>query len=173
MKSFTRRTFLRSTALSTAAVGLSARSWAQVAGSNSDVRVAVVGFNGRGGDHITSLKKADGARVTALCDADQDVLDRGVQRLGGVEGYTDIRKLLESKNVDAISIATPNHWHALATIWAIQAGKDVYVEKPVSHNVSEGRRMVEFARKYDKMVQTGTQSRSSIEGIKAAVAWIN
>jgi len=172
MKTFTRRTFLRSTALSTAAVGLSARSWAQVAGSNSDVRVAVVGFNGRGGDHISALRKADGARVTALCDADQDVLDRGVQKLGKVEGYTDIRKLLESRNVDAISIATPNHWHALGTIWAIQAGKDVYVEKPVSHNVSEGRRMVEFARKYEKIVQTGTQSRSSIEGIKAAVAWV-
>jgi len=172
MKTFTRRTFLRSTALSTAAVGLSARSWAQVAGSNSDVRVAVVGFNGRGGDHISALRKADGARITALCDADQDVLDRGVQKLGKVEGYTDIRKLLESRNVDAISIATPNHWHALGTIWAIQAGKDVYVEKPVSHNVSEGRRMVEFARKYEKIVQTGTQSRSSIEGIKAAVAWV-
>jgi predicted dehydrogenase len=92
--------------------------------------------------------------------------------LGDVESYTDIRKLLESKNVDAISIATPNHWHSLGTIWSIQAGKDVYVEKPVSHNVSEGRRAVEFARKHEKIVQTGTQSRSSIQGIKAAVAWV-
>jgi len=172
MKNLTRRTFLRSTALTTAAIGFSARSWSQVSGSNSDVRVAVVGFNGRGGDHIKSLSKTDGARITALCDVDQEVLDGGVQRLGGVEAYTDIRKLLESKNVDAISIATPNHWHALASIWAIQAGKDVYVEKPVSHNVSEGRRIVEFARKHDKIVQTGTQSRSSIHGIKAAVEWV-
>src|SRR5437870_4446051 len=169
MKNLTRRTFLKSTALTAAALGLPAPSWAQVAGSNSDVRVAVVGFNGRGGEHISALRKADGARITALCDADRDVLARGVQKLEGIESYTDIRKLLESKNVDAISIATPNHWHALATIWAIQAGKDVYVEKPVSHNVSEGRRIVECARKYDKIVQTGTQSRSSVAGIKAAV----
>src|SRR5436309_2270504 len=172
MKNLSRRTFLKSTALTTAALSLPARSWGQVAGSNSDVRVAVVGFNGRGGEHISALSKADGARITALCDADEDVLARGVKKLGNVESYTDIRKLLESKNVDALSIATPNHWHALGSIWAIQAGKDVYVEKPVSHNVSEGRRIVEFARKYEKMVQTGTQSRSSIQGIKAAVAWI-
>jgi len=172
MKNLNRRTFLKSTALAAATFSIPARSWAQVAGSNSDVRVAVVGFNGRGGDHIKALKKADGARITALCDADKNVLARGVNNVGEVESYTDIRKLLESKNVDAISIATPNHWHALATIWAIQAGKDVYVEKPVSHNVSEGRRTVEFARKYEKIVQTGTQSRSSIQGIKAAVAWV-
>jgi len=172
MKNLNRRTFLKSTALAAATFSVPARSWAQVAGSNSDVRVAVVGFNGRGGDHIKALKKADGARITALCDADKNVLARGVNNVGEVESYTDIRKLLESKNVDAISIATPNHWHALATIWAIQAGKDVYVEKPVSHNVSEGRRTVEFARKYEKIVQTGTQSRSSIQGIKAAVAWV-
>src|SRR5437773_6354808 len=113
MKNLNRRTFLKSTALAAATFSVPARSWAQVAGSNSDVRVAVVGFNGRGGDHISALGKADGARITALCDADQGVLDRGVTKLGGVEGYTDIRKLLESKNVDAISIATPNHWHAL------------------------------------------------------------
>src|SRR6266487_4146711 len=172
MKNLSRRTFLKSTALTAASFRLSARSWAQVAGSNRDVRVAVVGFNGRGGEHISALGKADGARITALCDADQNVLDGGVKKLGGVETYTDIRKLLESKNVDAVSIATPNHWHALGAIWAIQAGKDVYVEKPVSHNVSEGRRLVEFARKYDKIVQTGTQSRSSITGLKAAAAWV-
>src|SRR4051794_1035664 len=127
MKHLNRRSFLKSTALTAATVSLPARSWAQVAGSNSDVRVAVIGFHGQGGSHITNLKKADGARITALCDADKDVLAGGAQKLDGVETYTDIRKLLESKNVDAVSIATPNHWHALATIWAIQAGKDVYV----------------------------------------------
>ncbi len=84
-----------------------------------------------------------------------------------VEAFTDIRKLLESKNVDVVTIATPNHWHALGGIWAIQAGKDVYVEKPVSHNVWEGRQFVEAARKHKKIVQTGTQSRSSREGIGA------
>ncbi len=173
MKNITRRSFLRSTAITTAAFSLPARSWAQVAGANNDIRVAVIGFNGQGGSHIGALQKAKGARITALCDCDKDVLGKGAKRIGGdVETYTDIRKLLESKNVDAVSIATPNHWHSLATIWAVQAGKDVYVEKPVSHNVSEGRRMVEFARKYGKIVQTGTQSRSSLTGIKAAVAWV-
>lgn len=172
MKNLNRRTFLRSTALTAATVSLSARSWSQVAGSNSDVRVAVIGFNSRGGEHISNLSKADGVRITALCDADKDVLSRGIKKVGDTEGYTDIRKMLENKNIDAVSIATPNHWHALASIWAIQAGKDVYVEKPVSHNVSEGRRLVEFARKHDKIVQTGTQSRSSIAGLKAAVAWV-
>src|SRR5213593_3349105 len=100
MKNVNRRSFFKSTAVTAAGVSLSARSWSQVAGSNSDVRVAVVGFHGRGGDHIKSLTGADGARITALCDADKDVLAGGVKSVGGVEGYTDIRKLLESKNVD-------------------------------------------------------------------------
>ncbi len=167
-----RRTFLKSTAFTTTAVAFSARSWSQVAGANSDVRVAVVGFNGRGGNHISDLQKIPGVRLTALCDADENVLARGAKKHEGVETYTDVRKLLESKNVDAISTATPNHWHALITVWACQAGKDVYVEKPSSHNVWEGRRTVEVARQFNRIVQMGAQSRSSIEGIKAAVAWV-
>ncbi|MBM3334563.1 Gfo/Idh/MocA family oxidoreductase, partial [Candidatus Sumerlaeota bacterium] len=166
-----RRSFLKSTALAGGAAILPARSWAQVPGANSDIRVAVIGFRGQGGGHINTLRRAKGVRITALCDADRDVLEGRAKQMG-VEAYQDIRKLLESKNVDAVSIATPNHWHALATIWAIQAGKDVYVEKPVSHNVSEGRRAVEFARKHNKIVQSGTQSRSSLTGIKEAVAWV-
>jgi len=173
MTNISRRNFLKTSLLGAAAASLPAYSWAQVAGANNDIRVAVIGFNGQGGGHIGTLLKAKGVRVTALCDCDKEVLDKGAQRVGaGVETYTDIRKLLESKNVDAVSIATPNHWHALASIWAIQAGKDVYVEKPVSHNVSEGRRIVEFARKHGKIVQTGTQSRSSRSGIAAAVEWV-
>src|SRR5437867_49838 len=101
MNQLNRRTFLRSTALTAASLSLPARSWAQVTGSNSDVRVAVVGFHGRGGDHISALRKADGARITALCDVDKTVLAGGGEKLGGTESYTDIRKLLESKNVDA------------------------------------------------------------------------
>lgn len=172
MKNITRRNFIKTTAVSAATVVWSARSWAQVAGSNEAIRVAVVGFKGRGGDHIAGLRKIPGVRITALCDVDKDVLSAGSQKIPGVETYTDIRKLLESKNIDAVSIATPNHWHALAAIWAIQAGKDVYVEKPVSHNVWEGRKIVETARKYNKIVQTGTQSRSSLSGIKAAVEFV-
>jgi predicted dehydrogenase len=139
------------------------------------VRFAVIGFNSRGGDHLKEIAKLDGARVTALCDADENVLGNGVAQFEKdgkkIESFKDMRKLLESKNIDAVSIATPNHWHSLAAIWAIQAGKDVYVEKPVCHNVWEGRQLVKFARAHNKIVQTGTQCRSS-SGIREAVAWV-
>ena len=175
MKHLNRRTFLKSAAVTTAAVTWSAKSWSQVASANDDVRVAVVGFGGRGGDHLKGLSSVKGTRIAGLCDVDDTILGREKQKWSDkgvtVETSKDIRRLLESKNIDAISIATPNHWHALGAIWAVQAGKDVYVEKPVSHNVWEGRKIVEAARKYGKMVQTGTQSRSS-QAIKEAVAWV-
>ncbi len=165
MKNLSRRSFLKQTALTTAAVGFSAHSWSQVKGANEDIRIGVIGFHGRGESHIDAFKKMKGVRLTALCDVDKGVLRRGIGKLKKdgieVEGFADIRKLLESKNLDAISIATPNHWHALGAIWGIQAGKDVYLEKPVSHNVWEGRQIVRAAEKYKKVVQTGTQSRSS------------
>ena len=175
MNQLTRRSFLKSAAVTTAAVSWSAKSWSQISGANNDVRFATVGFGGRGGDHIEGLTKVKGCRIAGLCDVDDAILsgekkkwdDKGVT----VEAHKDIRKLLESKNIDAISIATPNHWHALAAIWAVQAGKDVYVEKPVSHNVWEGRQLVKAARKYEKIVQTGTQSRSS-QAIKEAIEWV-
>jgi predicted dehydrogenase len=175
MNSISRRAFLKRSTLAAGAIGLAARSWSQVPGANDDIRVAVVGFNGRGKDHIAGWLKTKGVRLTALCDVDSKVLQAEVDHLDKdghqVEAYTDIRKLLDSKNVDAISIATPNHWHALATVWGIQAGKDVYVEKPVSYDVWEGEKMVEAARRYHKIVQAGTQSRSS-SGLKEAVAWV-
>jgi predicted dehydrogenase len=174
-RALTRRSFLKKAALAAGAVSLPARSWSQVSGANSDVRVAVIGFNSRGKDHLKEWAKVPGVRVTALCDVDRNVLDPEVKKRGDkgqtVDGYTDIRKLLESKNVDAISIATPNHWHALATIWGIQSGKDVYVEKPVSYDIWEGQQMIAAARRHKKIVQAGTQSRSS-HGIKEAVAWV-
>ncbi len=171
-----RRRFLKTTAF-TAAASWTARSWAQVSGANEDIRIAVVGFGGRGGSHIGAFSKMPGVRLVALCDVDDKILQGEVKRLSektrsSVTGYKDIRKLLESKELDAISIATPNHWHALGTIWAAQSGRDVYVEKPVSHNVWEGRQAVQAARKYNRIVQTGTQSRSSRAGIAAAVEWV-
>ena len=129
MKKLTRRSFLKKSALGAGVLGWSARSWAAVAGANEDVRLAVVGFNGRGKEHIKAWTKMAGVRLTALCDVDKKVLDAEVKQLASsgttVEAYQDIRKLLQSKNVDAISIATPNHWHALASVWGMQAGKDV------------------------------------------------
>jgi predicted dehydrogenase len=171
-----RRQFLR--AGLTAAAGLSASSWSRVQGANSDLRVAVVGFRGQGGSHISNFLqlKDQGVRLVALCDVDREVLGKRAAKLAQdgnpVESFTDVRKLLEWGQVDAISTATPNHWHALVSIWAMQAGKDVYVEKPVSHNVWEGRQMVKAARALGRIVQTGTQSRSSRSGIAAAIAWL-
>ena len=128
--------------------------------------MAVVGTGGRGGSHVSAFNGNFGCEIVALCDADSSHVGAGMKAVDKKQGQEpkfeqDIRKLLEDKSIDIVSIATPNHWHALAAIWAMQAGKDVYVEKPVSHNVCEGRRMVEAARKYNRICQTGTQSRST------------
>ena len=177
MKTINRRSFLKTTALGAAAASLPTYSWASAKGANNAIRVAVVGFGGRGADHISGMRGLanKNVRIVALCDVDSKILNAGVEsfakRNEKVESYKDIRRLLENKDVDAITIATPNHWHSLATIWAVQAGKDVYVEKPVCHNVWEGRKAVEAARKYGKIVQAGTQSRSS-NGIKEAIEWV-
>ncbi len=164
MKHFTRRDFMKGSL--TTGVGLMLASpFSRVRGANDDIRVAVVGINGWGGAHIEAFRRMSGVRVVALCDVDRNVLDRRLKpfkdRSEKVDTYVDIRRLLEDKSVDAVSIATTNHWHSLMTIWACQAGKDVYVEKPCSHNVFEGRKCVEAARKYKRIVQHGTQSRAS------------
>ncbi|MGE5646486.1 MAG: Gfo/Idh/MocA family protein [Acidobacteriota bacterium] len=135
------------------------------ASPNDRIRLAVVGTRGRGRDHIATFGKLKGCEIAAVCDIDDAQSARGVQLAGEIQGarpkvYQDIRRLLEDKSIDAISVATCNHWHVLATIWACQAGKDVYVEKPASHNIWEGRRAVEAARKYNRIVQCGTQARS-------------
>jgi len=170
-----RRTFLKTSALGLAATAFSARSWAQVAGANGDIRVAVIGLNGRGKNHLASLRAIPGVRIVAICDVDQFVLAHTADELAthGIapEKFTDVRKLLEMPGLDAVTIATPNHWHSLGAIWACQAGKDVYVEKPVSHNVWEGRQLVAAAAKYNRVVQPGTQIRSG-EGMIEAVAWV-
>src|SRR5687767_14749958 len=175
MSQLTRRTFLTRTALAGAALSLPARVYSQAAGSNSDIRIAVVGFHGRGQDHIKNYLALKGVRIVALCDVDSAVLDKGVAQLATknqvVTPYKDIRKLLDSQEVDAISIATPNHWHSLGAIWGCQAGKDVYVEKPVSHNVWEGRQLVNAADKYQRIVQMGVQSRSAT-GLAAVLDWL-
>ncbi len=148
---------------------------AQVLGANEDIRVAVVGFNSRGVSHIDTLAKMKGVRLVGLCDVDPAVLRREVAKLDRqgikVDSYSDVRRLLERKDLDAITTATPNHWHSLIGIWACQAGKDAYIEKPISHNVWEGRQLVKAARKYERIVQGGTQSRSDGR-IRAAVEWV-
>jgi predicted dehydrogenase len=173
MKTVTRRDFLKTTAISAAALSVDALSWSRAAGANDDIRVAQIGFRSQGAGHIKTLSKMKGVRLVALCDVDTHVLNAKAKELGGnIKTYTDIRKLLESKEVDAVSIAVPNHWHALATVWACQAGKDVYVEKPACHNLFEGRKMVEAARKYNRIVQCGTQCRSSL-GLRQAAQYVH
>ena len=157
-----RRDFLRKSA--GAGMLAAVRPYARVLGANDDIRVAVVGFRSHGRSHIRNYSRMQGVRIAALCDCDRDILDRETTNLAKqgtkVVAFVDIRKLLEQKDIDAISVVTPNHWHALATIWACQAGKDVCVEKPVSHNIWEGRRMVEAARKYRRVVQADLDRRS-------------
>jgi predicted dehydrogenase len=136
------------------------------AAPNDRIGVAVIGLHGRGMEHLEAYSRDGGAEVVALCDIDQSTFPRAQQRLATngrpeAKTYQDLRKLLEDKAVDAVSIATPNHWHALAGVWAMHAGKDVYVEKPVSHNVSEGRRLEEARVKNRRVCQAGTQARSS------------
>lgn len=135
-----------------------------VLGANDRVRVAVIGLRGRGQEHIQRFGELPNVEIAALCDIDDTVLQerlRLVQKMGfQPRTYTDVRKLLEDQSIDAVSIATPNHWHSLMAIWACQAGKDVYVEKPCSHNLWEGRQLVSAAAKYNRIVQHGTQSRS-------------
>jgi len=144
-------------------------------GANDAVRVAIIGIRSKGRQHIDVFRAVPGVRVAAICDADEDILQREAKRFAGwnekVATYLDVRRLLESKEIDAVVIAAPNHWHSLMAIWACQAGKDVYVEKPISHNIWEGRKVVQAAQKYKRIVQAGTQSRSD-KGLQEAFAYI-
>ena len=170
-----RRQFLGNSALLTSALVAGSPAYAQ-RGANDRVNLAVVGIHGRGTAHIQEFAKLPNVRIVALCDVDARLFPENVAHVEKLTGHKpdtveDIRKLLERKDLDAISIATPDYWHALMTIWACQAGKDVYVEKPISFTVVEGRRMIEAARKYNRIVQAGLNSRSEPE-IRAAVQFL-
>jgi predicted dehydrogenase len=166
MRKPSRREFLTQTGIAAGlAVGMSGRSFAQ-AGPNDRLRVAVIGVRGQGGFHARLWAAMPDVEIVALCDVDDKAAGATAAEVEKKTGRKarlekDVRKLLEDKSIDAVSIATPNHWHVLASIWAIQAGKDVYVEKPVSHTVWEGRQLVEAARKHGKLVQNGTYTRSN------------
>lgn len=173
MSQISRRSFLTGSVAAGAAMVLPT---SRVLGANDDIRVAVIGFNGQGGGHISTLAKMKGVRLVALCDVDPAVLARKVAELDKIgvkveQTYSDVRKLMENKDIDAITTATPNHWHSLIGIWACQNNKDAYIEKPISHNVWEGRQLVKAARKYKRVVQGGTQNRSNGR-LKHAVQWV-
>jgi predicted dehydrogenase len=192
MRSCTRRQFLEDSALAAAVAAALPASSLLAADKKRDeqekampkksrgelLRVAVVGVGIRGGEHIEQFLDNPNTEVSCIVEVDEKVGQQRAEAVGKRQGHAtrfvrDLRAALDDKSVDIVSIATPNHWHALAAIWAMQAGKDVYVEKPVSHNVSEGRRIVEAARKHNRICQTGTQSRSmkgtidAIEYVKA------
>lgn len=177
-----RRDFIKKSTLGAAGIaigakGFSAKSYASIVGSNDRVNMAVIGIRGQGLSHINnycSLKDSKNVRIKTICDVDEQFFDERSKLIMDKTGEKpstewDMRKVFDNKDIDAVSFATPNHWHALGTIWACQAGKHVYVEKPISHNIFEGRKMIEAARKYNVRVQSGNQFRSNqnvIEAIK-------
>lgn len=175
-----RREFIKRSALGTAglaigATAFSAKSYRNIQGANDRINVAVIGIRGQGGTHINSfcgMKDSKNVRVRTLCDVDELTWAPRVKVVQDRTGDTpktewDMRKVFEDKEIHAVTFATPNHWHALGTIWACQAGKHVYVEKPATYGVFEGRKMVEAARKYNVRVQTGTQNRSIPQVVQA------
>ena len=158
-----RREFLSATGATAAT--LTAAQYARVLGANERLNVAVIGVNGRGKSHLRAAAQNPGTQVGALVDIDQAVAEKAVAYTKQFQPevpkeYRDLRDMLADESIDMVTVATTNHWHALSTIWAVQAGKDVYCEKPASHNIWEGRKMVEAARKYKRIVQIGHQSRS-------------
>ena len=165
----TRREFLDAVAVGTVglAVGSTARSYARILGANDRLNFAIIGLNGRGYAHLSSLKaNQNAARIACVCDVDANILNKFAETTRQEMGEPpiaekDYRRILERKEVDAITIATPDHWHAPMSIAGLQAGKHVYVEKPCSHNPAEGEVLVQAQQKYRKLVQIGTQQRSS------------
>ena len=179
---FSRRQFLGNASLAAAAAAVSSipvlgSELRRTVGPNDRLRIATIGVKGRGLDHLNQWLKMADVEVAAICDIDENVIHGAVDRIEKVSGkkpvyYKDLRKLFEDKSIDAVSVATCNHWHSLAGIWAVQAGKHAYVEKPISHNVFEGRKLVEAALKYNKIVAVGTQCRS-MKGMRDAMQFLH
>jgi predicted dehydrogenase len=180
-----RREFIRKSVMGTAGIaiggmGFTAKSYGSVIGANDRINIAVIGIRSQGTAHINSycsLKKSKNVWLTTLCDTDEQFFAeraKTVREKAGIKVVTewDMLKVFENKEIHAVSMAIPNHWHALATIWACQTGKHVYIEKPACHNIYEGRKMIEAARKYNVLVQTGFNSRSS-KGVMEAISFIH
>lgn len=180
-----RRSFIRSTAAATTALATlgparfvhSQEAAAKVGSPNAEMNVAIIGTGGRGGSHIEEMLRAEGVTISHICDVDEAIGEKRSKQIESAQGkrpefHKDLRRILDDKSVDFITVATPNHWHALAGLWAMQAGKDAYIEKPVCHNIAEGTALIAAARKYNKMCQVGTQCRSS-QAIIDAIAFMN
>lgn len=181
-RDFIKQSLIGSAALAVGGMGLgfSAKSYASIMGANERMNVAVIGISGRGKSHLSAysnMKDSHNVSIKTLCDVDEKFWDAGVKTVLDKTGIKpeivwDMRKVFDDKDIDAVSMATPNHWHALGTIWACQAGKHVYVEKPANHDMWEGRKMIEAARKYDRRVQVGFQNRS-IANVREAIKFLH
>jgi len=163
--SFTRRQFLRRSSAAAATLALPMVAHSRVRGANEEIRIAVVGCGVRGGTHVDAFGSQAGVRIAAVCDPDRERLAAFGKRVEAKYGYrpaevADVRQLMDRKDFDVLSVATMQYWHALPTIWACETGRHVYVEKPLAHFIWEGRQMVNAARKYNRLVQIGTQARS-------------
>lgn len=185
MQTSNRRHFIKQGLIGTAGLtigtmGMSAKSYAQVKGANDRINVAVIGIRNQGTVHLNNwcaLKDSHNVQVRTLCDTDERLFARGVRLVEEKSGVTpgtqwDLHRVLDDKTIDAVSIVTPNHWHALATVLACQAGKHVYVEKPASHNIWEGRKMIEAQRRYNVRMQVGLNNRSA-PNVREAIAFLH
>jgi len=162
-----RRKFIKNSVAGAAAMSVPLILNASIKGANDRVRVAVIGIRGMGQNHIKSYSALNNVEVAAICDVDENLFPGIIKKhytdngLKEPQTYVDMRKLFEDKSIDAVSVVTPNHWHALASIWAIQAGKHVSVEKPCCYNIYEGQKLIEAANKYNVIVQDGAEQRSN------------
>ncbi len=168
---------LAATALASCAPTATQRPKAKILGANETINLGVIGIHGQGMAHAEGFAKIDNVRIRTLCDVDENLFGSRAKTIADIAGVAplyeqDLRRVFDDKDIDAVTIATPNHWHALATIWACQAGKHVYVEKPCSYNIFEGRKMVEAARKYNCLVQVGFQNRS-IRNVRQAMQFLH
>jgi len=167
-RTLSRRRFLKQSAWA----GTVLLSSPSVRGANEDVRIAILGLGNKGRAHVRDFSTMSGVRIVAVCDVDPERLGhQDIKAVPSAQTYTDPRRVLDRADIDAVVIATPDHWHALLAVWALQSGRDVYVEKPVSHNILEGRKIMAAGQKYRRIVQAGTQYRSD-EALQEAAEFI-
>ena len=176
-RAFIKKALLGTAGLTIGGMGFSAKSYAAIQGANERINIAVIGINGRGKTHIDAWTGMKNVKLKTLCDVHTELFASRAKMVSDKTGEKpltewDMRKVFDDPEIDAVSIAMPNFWHALGTIWACQAGKHVYCEKPAMHNVWEGRKMIEAARKYDRLVQIGFQNRS-IPNVMQAIQFLH
>ena len=181
----TRRDFIKQSLIGTTGAalgtfGMSAKSYAAIQGANDRINVGVIGMRNQGTVHLNAwcaLKDSHNVQIRTICDTDERLFAPAlklVEEKSGVKPATDwdLHRVLDDKEIDAVSIVVPNHWHALAAVWASQAGKHVYVEKPASHNIWEGRKMIEACDKYERRMQVGLNNRSAAN-VREAIAFLH